>query len=257
MKFIVSWLIRHLPRPFLQRISHVFLSVFKVFYIGNQVECPVCQHTFRRFMPYGRKPARENALCPHCLALERHRLLWLYLHQRTDFFTKDISFLHIAPELCFLKRFAKLDNIDYTTGDLESPLATVKMDVHQIPFDENTFDAVMCNHVMEHVADDIRAMKEIYRVLKPGGWAILQVPFMGKDLQTTYEDPSVTGARERERVFGQSDHVRIYGKDYPNRIRSAGFEVKEDDFVKTMKPELIKRFALPADEVIYLSVKPS
>jgi ubiquinone/menaquinone biosynthesis C-methylase UbiE len=206
-------------------------------------------------MPYGRKPVRENALCPNCLALERHRLLWLYLNQKTDLFTGNTKFLHIAPELCFLNRLNKQANINYITGDLESPLAKVKMDVHKIPFDDDTFDAVMCNHVMEHVEDDVLAMKEIYRVLRPGGWAIMQVPFMGKDLQVTFEDSSVKGPREREKVFGQSDHVRIYGRDYPQRIRSAGFEVTEDDFVHTLDPQLVNRFALPAEEMIYFAVK--
>ena len=255
MKFIISWIIRHFPRTFLQRISHVFLRILQVFYAGNNVVCPVCERRYRKFMPYGRNPARENALCPNCLALERHRLIWLFLEQKTSFFSTDIKFLHIAPELCFIDRFKKLTNLDYISGDLESPLATVKMDVHEIPFEDNTFDAVMCNHVMEHVENDIKAMKEIYRVLKPGGWAIMQVPFMGKDLETTYEDTSVKTSREREKVFGQSDHVRIYGKDYPERIRSAGFMVHEDDFVKTLDPGLVKKYALPANELIYFSVK--
>lgn len=206
-------------------------------------------------MPYGRKPSRGNALCPNCLSLERHRLIWVYLKERTQFFTLPIKFLHIAPEICFIKRFEKLSNIEYITGDIESPLAKVKMDIMNIPFDENTFDAVMCNHVLEHIEEDINAMKEVYRVLKPGGWAILQVPFMGKDLETTFEDPTIRTSSEREQVYGQDDHVRIYGKDYGQRLKKAGFEVIEDDFVRKMSPELVRKYALAPEEIIYFCKK--
>jgi SAM-dependent methyltransferase len=206
-------------------------------------------------MPYGRKPPRENALCPNCLSLERHRLIWIYLHQKTGLFTDQMKFLHIAPELCFIHRFEKLDNLDYTTADIESPLAKVKMDIHHIPFNDGTFDAAMCNHVLEHVEDDIKAMQEIFRVLKPGGWAILQVPFMGKDLDKTYEDPAVDTPAEREKVYGQKDHVRIYGRDYPERLRKAGFEVREDKFVMDLPKAQIIKNALPADEIIYFCKK--
>lgn len=208
-------------------------------------------------LPYGRNPARENALCPNCLALERHRLIWLYLKEKTDFFTEDIKFLHIAPELCFIHRFERLPNLDYISADIESPLAKVKMDIHKIPFEENTFDAAMCNHVLEHVEDDIKAMGEICRVLKPDGWAILQVPFMGKNLTKTYEDPAVITPAEREKVFGQSDHVRIYGQDYADRLRSAGFEVFEDRYVMELSDAEVKKYALPPDEIIYFCKKPA
>jgi predicted SAM-dependent methyltransferase len=255
MKFIISWIIRFVPRTLLQRFSHLFLNILKVFYLGNRVECPVCSARFRKFLPYGRKPPRENALCPNCLSLERHRLLWLYLQERTSFFTASLRFLHIAPELCFIHRFKKLENLEYVTADLESPLAQIKMDIHEIPFKNNTFDVIMCNHVLEHVKNDIHAMKEIFRVLKPGGWAIMQVPFMGKNLEKTFEDDSVSTPMEREQVFGQRDHVRIYGRDYPNRLRQAGFRVKEDNFGQDIDREKVVRYSLPAEEIIYLAWK--
>jgi ubiquinone/menaquinone biosynthesis C-methylase UbiE len=130
------------------------------------------------------------------------------------------------------------------------------MDIHQIPFEENTFDVVMCNHVMEHVEDDLHAMKEIFRVLKKGGWAILQVPFMGKNLEHTFEDPAAARTpSQREKVYGQRDHVRIYGKDYPQRLRNAGFKVREDHYVRALDKTVVARYALPADEVIYLAMK--
>lgn len=250
MKRIVSFLLRKVPRKYLQLVSHHALRVLALFYKGNNVACPVCESTFRKFLPYGRQ-SRENALCPHCLALERHRLIWLYLKTRTDFFTKERKMLHIAPELCFIDRFEALSHLDYITGDIESPLAKVKMDIHDIPFPDHTFDVIFCNHVLEHVADDIRSMQEILRVLKPNGWAILQVPFFYPLKKETYEDQSITSPAEREKAFGQDDHVRMYGKDYGKRLASVGFKVTEEKMAMELSPEEVRKFALPKNEVIY------
>ena len=255
MKQIISWVIKHVPRKVLQRFSHLFLQIIKVFYRGDKVECPVCRQGFRKLLPYGRKPPRDNALCPNCLSLERHRLLWLYLKEKTTLFTEPMDFLHIAPEVCFIHRFEKLSHLNYVTADIESPLAQIKMDIHKMPFEDHSFDAVMCNHVLEHVEDDMLAMREIYRVLRHDGWAILQVPFIEKNLETTFEDPAITSASERERMYGQHDHVRLYGKDYASRLEDAGFSVTQDDFVKTMPDKVIRRYALPPDEVIYFCKK--
>lgn len=159
--------------------------------------------------------------------------------------------LHIAPELCFMSRFEALPNLNYITADIESPLAKVKMDIHDIPFKENSFDIIFCNHVLEHVRDDIQAMNEMRRVLKPGGWAILQIPFFHPIPDETFEDNSITDPREREKTFGQDDHVRLYGKDYPKRLASVGFKVIEDRMVFEMSDEQVKRFALPSTEIIY------
>ncbi|MFW5762523.1 MAG: class I SAM-dependent methyltransferase [Cyclobacteriaceae bacterium] len=249
MKHVISWVIRKIPRKYLQLFSHYVVKILALFYIGNKVTCTVCNRRFRKFLPYGRKP-RENALCPNCLALERHRLLYLYLQRKTNFFTASLKMLHIAPEMCFLHRFEAMKNLDYITADLESPLAKVKMDIHQIPFAENTFDVVFCNHVMEHVDDDLKAMREIYRVLKPGGWAIIQSPQDYKR-ETTLEDPEATTAAQREKLHGQNDHLRTYGADYPKRLSKAGFQVTEDDFVKTLPEDLVKKHALPGEEIIY------
>ena len=147
-----------------------------------------------------------------------------------------------------------MDNIDYTTADLESPLADVKMDVHEIPFGDNVFDVVFCNHVMEHVNDDIKAMSEIHRVLKPGGWAIIQSP-QDYNRDTTLEDPSITDPKDRERIYWQSDHVRLYGLDYGKRLQKAGFKVTEDRYVMELPQERVKRYALPSKEIIYFCAK--
>lgn len=254
MKKIISFVLRKIPRKYIQYFSHHVLRVMAVFYAGDKVQCPIDGRKYRKFLPYGRLDSRPNALCPSSLSLERHRLMWLFLKNKTNFFTNNLSLLHIAPELCFIKIFESMENLNYISGDLESPLAKVKMDVHDIPFEENKFDVVFCNHVMEHVADDIQAMREIYRVLKPGGWAIIQSPVY-MDLEATLEDASITDPKERERLYGQNDHARKYGRDYGNRLRSAGFAVTEDDYLNELSAEDRKKFALPKEEIIYFCEK--
>lgn len=219
------------------------------------MSCPVCQNSYRTFLPYGRK-ARSNALCPHCLSLERHRLMWLFLKDKTRFFDESLDVLHIAPELCFIKIFKKIHGEKYITADLESPLADVKLDVLDMPFAASKFDVVFCNHVMEHVSDDHRAMTEIFRVLKPGGWAIIQVPLFHPLRETTYEDITITEPNAREKAFGQSDHVRMYGKDYSDRLRAVGFTVTEDWMAKSLPNETAIKYALPFDEPIFYCKKP-
>ncbi|WP_286746786.1 class I SAM-dependent methyltransferase [Roseivirga sp. UBA1976] len=254
MKKLISLTLRFVPRRYLQYFSHYILRFVSLFMRGNNVECPICEIKYRKFLPYGRLNPRPNALCPDSLSLERHRLMWLYLKERTSFFNAPHKLLHIAPELCFIDRFKSMENLDYTTADLESPLADVKMDVHDIPFEDNTFDVVFCNHVMEHVEDDIKAMSEIYRVLKKGGWAIIQSP-QDYSRSTTLEDPNITDPKEREKVYWQADHVRLYGLDYGQRLQKAGFTVKEDRFVMELPNEMVRRYALPANEIIYFCAK--
>ena len=255
MKRLISFLIRYVPRKYLQRLSGPGLKIAGLFLSGKAVTCPVCSRSFRRFLPYGRINPRQNALCPNCLSLERHRLIWLYLKEKSNLLTRKQSVLHIAPEACFIPRFEAVHQNLYITADIESPLAKVKMDIHHMPFGDNTFDAVLCNHVLEHVADDIIAMKEIIRVLKPGGFAIMQVPFFHPIPDQTFSDPSITDRRTREKLFGQDDHVRRYGKDYTQRIPQAGFEAIEDDFVNLFSPEQRYRYGLADGEVIYKGVK--
>ncbi len=230
------------------------MKFYSLFLHGDKVECPVCNSKFSHFVPYGRLEPRDNALCPSCLALERHRLMYLYLQQRTNFFKDNLKVLHVAPEYCFIDRFEKMKNLDYITADIESPLAKVKMDLHHIPFEDNTFDVVFCNHVLEHVDDDIHCMAEMRRVLKPTGWAIMQSP-QDWSLATTFEDKTITDPKERERLFKQDDHFRIFGRDYNKRLEQGGWTVKEDRFVMEMPEKEATRFALPKEEIIYLCTK--
>lgn len=253
---IIRTLLKYIPRPVLIRFSLLINRVVALFYIGNKVECPVCDHSFRKFLPYGytKATSRKNALCPRCLSLERHRLMYLYLKEKTDFFTEDLKVLHIAPEQCFYKRFRALENLEYTTGDLESPIADVHFDVQAIPFSDEIYDVVICNHVLEHVDDDTKAMSEIYRILKPGGFAILQVP-QDTDAKKTYEDPTVTDPLEREKHFLQKDHVRLYGLDYAERLSSIGFKVTVDTYSNKFPLEIAKRYSLPLKEIFYFNQK--
>lgn len=251
MKYIIRFFLKYIPRKYLQLFAQLATRVTSIFYIGNKVECTVCHKHYRKFLPYGYGEPRENALCPHCLALERHRLMQLYLQNKTDFYTAKPHVLHVAPEYCFIKRFEKLLGNNYITADLESPLAKVKMDVQAIPFPDNTFDVIFCNHIMEHVDSDLIALQELYRVLKPGGWGIIQSP-INPNREVTYEDPTITSPEERAKHFGQYDHVREFGLDYGKRLARGGFVVFEDDYVKTLPLAEVKRYALPADEIIYL-----
>ncbi len=256
MRKLIQWLVRNIPRPVLIRFSYFFSFVFRLFYAGSRHECPVCGGRFRKLLPYGYgKKTSENRLCPKCLSLERHRLLWLYFKNRSDLFIKPQKMLHIAPEQCFLKRFKKIKTLDYTTGDLESPIADIHFDIRDIPLEDNLYDFVMCNHVMEHIDDEQKAIKEILRILKPGGKAILQVP-LDYSREKTFEDPSITGRKEREEIFGQYDHLRVYGRDYNKRLEMAGFKVDVNNFVNSFSAEQRNKYRLMENEMIYIAYKP-
>ena len=219
---------------------------------GDRYLCPLCEGRFRQFWPSGIDD-RPNTLCPQCSSLERHRLLWLYLKNRTDFFTADLQLLHFAPEAILRDRFKAQPNITYLSTDLDSDLADVHMDITDLQFEDNRFDVILCVHVLEHIPDDAQAMKELYRVLKPGGWAIVQSP-MDVHRATTFEDPSITSPEERERVFNQRDHVRLYGRDYEDRLEAAGFSVKIDGYVRELG-EQAQTYGLNPEEDVYFCTK--
>jgi len=256
MKKIIKFLLKSIPRPLLIRLSFFVRKPLAIIYKGNNVECPVCGKKFKNFLPYGYgKANKNNRLCPYCLSLERHRLLWLYLKSKTEFFTEKMAVLHIAPEQPFLKTFKSLKNLNYISADLYSPIVDVKTDIREMVFADNLFDFVICNHVLEHIDDEQKAMKEILRVLKPGGKAVLQVP-IDYSLSETFEDPSIVSEKDREKYYGQYDHVRQYGADYPQRLRKAGFDVTEDDFVNSFSEEEKEKYRFDKNEIIYFCRKP-
>lgn len=249
-----KFFLNKIPRPILIRLSYVVKPFFLLSLRGNRYTDPIDGRSFSKFLPYGYEQQRENVLSPSTLSLERHRLLWLYLKNHTDFFTAPHKVLHFAPEQAFYKRFQKLKNLDYTTTDLESPLADVKADICNLPFLDNSFDIILCNHVLEHIPDDTQAMKELYRILQPGGTAILQIP---QDLQRkkTFQDDAITDPKERAKIFGQYDHVRVYGRDYFDKLRSIGFEVEEVDLTSNLDPHLVDRYRLAKGEIIPVARK--
>ncbi|HZW78341.1 MAG TPA: methyltransferase domain-containing protein [Flavobacteriaceae bacterium] len=216
---------------------------------GKRFIDPINGQSYLKFLPYGYETIRENVLSPGTLSLERHRLLWLYLTKETNLFREKIKVLHFAPEQAFYKRFRKIKNWDYTTTDLNSPIADVKADICNLPFSDNEFDLIICNHVLEHIPDDTKAMQEIYRVLKSGGTAILQVPYE-KNRKTTFEDNSITDPQERRKIFGQYDHVRVYGMDYFDKLQTIGFKVFPVDYTSKLGKTDIEKYRLPEGELI-------
>jgi len=238
-----------IPRPVLIRLSYLVRPFLKIYLKGTRYTDPIDGSSFRKFLPYGYENQRENVLSPSTLSLERHRLLWLYLKNKTDFFSRNQKVLHFAPEQAFYKRFRKLSNLDYTTTDLNSPLADVKADICDLPFENEGFDFILCNHVLEHIPDDHKAMQELYRILKPGGTAILQIP-QELDRAKTFQDDSIIDPKERAKIFGQYDHVRIYGRDYFDKLRTIGFKVDEADYTSKLSASEIDKYRLAKGEII-------
>lgn len=254
MKKLFKFILNTIPRPLLIRLSYVARPILAVLLKGDKFTDPIDGKSFRMFLPYGYGTQRNNVLSPSTLSLERHRLLWLYLKNETDFFSAPKKVLHFAPEQAFYQTFRNQKNLDYTTTDLFSPLADVKADICDLPFDDNTYDVILCNHVLEHIPDDTKAMQELYRVLKPGGMGIFQIP---QDLSraVTFCDDSITDAKQRAAIFGQYDHVRVYGRDYFDKLRSVGFTVIEEDYTAKIAPELVGKYCLAKGEIIPVCFK--
>lgn len=227
-------------------------TIMSLWYKGNDRYCPVCGKTSRKFLDFG-YPLRSDARCVHCNSLERHRLTWLFFEKKTNIFNNiPKKMLHIAPEQSFQERLSKRIGEGYLTADLFNPAAMVKMDITNIQYPDNSFDVIYCSHVLEHVENDLKAMKEFYRTLQPNGWAVLLVPILEGP---TYEDPSVIDPQERLKAFGQEDHVRKYGTDgvYLNRLKEAGFAVEVFEPSRFLDDEQIEKMGITdaAQEIYY------
>ena len=254
MKHLIKLILNLIPRPVLQRVAGWIVPVVGLLYLGKGKQCPLCGCQRRKFLPYGYVTSRENALCPNCLSLERHRLLWLWLVRESDIGRGAMALpkmLHIAPEVALMRKFKKMyaSTPDrYVTADLESPLADMHFDVQQIPLEAESFDAIICNHIMEHVEDDGKALKELYRIMRRGGWGVILSP-VELEREKTFEDDTITDPAERTRIFGQYDHRRIYGRDYAARLRETGFEVYDIDYKNELSKAEQELYALPADHL--------
>jgi SAM-dependent methyltransferase len=223
-------------------------------YRGDRVECPCCGSTFSRFMPG--LSHRDTRVCPHCGAQERHRALWLYMRERTDLFASpQLSILHWAPEYALQRSLSELPNAAYVSADLHGNEASQHMDMTDVPFKDDTFDLIVCVHVLEHVPDDRQAIREMVRVLKPGGVAMLLVPIVLE--QPTLEDPSIATPEERKEAYWQEDHVRLYGADFPKRLEEEGFEVTVDRWVRSLDQRTLDRYGLFPLEDVYVATKPA
>lgn len=251
MKWLVKILLKIFPRSFLQRVAGWGVPLLGLLYVGRGKECPICGCRRRKFLPYGYVTQRANALCPKCLSLERHRMIWLYLKQQTEFFDHRPQLLHIAPEVALMKRLRRIyaDVPErYQTADLESPLADMHFDIQHIPLQSESFEVIFCNHILEHVEQDGIALAELYRIMRPGGWGIILSP-VELEREHTFEDPSITDPAERTRLFGQYDHCRVYGRDYVERLAAAGFEVEDIDFSEQISEQAAKLYALSKEHL--------
>ena len=228
--------------------------IIDLYFRGNKFYDPINNKSYRKFLPYGYINQRSNALSPGTLSLERHRLLWLYLKNETNFFNSKIKILHIAPEQAFFKFLKSLNNKNYITFDLNSPLADVKGDICKMPFDDNFFDLILCNHVLEHIDDDKKAMQELFRVLNKNGTAILQVP-IDLEKKETFEDVNIKTKQERMEKFGQYDHVRIYGRDYFKKLKKVGFHVEQNKYASNFSKIEIKKYSIVENEIIPICKK--
>lgn len=226
----------------------------RIFNAGRAHYCPVCNSHIRKLFPYG-DPPRNGALCPVCNSLERHRLDIIFLKNKTNLYDGNPKkILHVAPELFMELQFRKINTVEYVSADIKNPRAMLKVDITSMDIPDNSFHAIYCSHVLEHIEDDHKALKELLRVLKPGGWALLQVPI---NAPTTFEDPSITSPEERKKIFGQSDHVRRCGPDYINRMKSVGYITDCLRATDILEPEACEKMGVQKNRLIFHCIKPS
>lgn len=252
---LLHWALGHIPRPWLIRLSMQTHRLWEPLFRGQGFTDPINGRQYRRFLPYGYGKLRPNALSPGTLSLERHRALWLYIQRFTDWWKSPKDVLHIAPEQIFHKLFRKNPLWKITSLDLHSPLADIRADITRMPLEDESFDLIFCNHVLEHIPDDRKAMDELFRVLRPGGSAVLQIP-LDIDREKTFEDPGITDPKQRAELFGQYDHVRVYGMDFFDRLEKIGFRTQKVYVRDRFSADEILKYGLDAGEIIPVAHKP-
>jgi hypothetical protein len=240
-----------MPSPAATAAKQVRNRLQALMHRGTEVACPLCERTFARFLP---SRGRPMAICPGCRSMERHRMFWLFFERRTELFEGPVRVLHFAPEAHLEKRLRALPSVDYVSADLIRTDVDVRVDVTKIDLPDESFDVVLCSHVLEHVPDDRLAMRELLRITRRDGWALLTTP-VSDDLEDTFEDWNLTTAAERTAAFGQEDHVRLYGRNFPDLLREQGWEV--DVTPMSLSSEESRLFGIPpAEQRLYLGRRP-
>ena len=231
------------------------LVLRSLLFVGNKHICPCCGWKLRAFTHGGTSlKVRHHGYCPRCNAKARHRRDWLFLEQKTNLFRDNLRLLHVSPKYSLLRRLKKLPNLRYTAVDLYTrPHMDIKMDLAATPVPSATFDAIICIHVLEHVKDDRGAMRELFRVLKPGGWALISVPIRLD--QKTYEDSTITTPEGRRQAFGEISHYRFYGYDLVDRLEACGFQV-QCDLGQDIDPQIMATYGLLDDENVFYCTRP-
>ena len=234
-----------------QLVKHeVFLrGMFALLYYGSRHQCTICNKKLRTFLQL----SNHDLLCPKCGSLARDRRLWTILNE--NYIKRGISVLDFSPSRPLARKMKSIAGIKYISTDLSGNfIADFQYDITKLALNDNNIDLIICYHILEHITDDATAMAELYRVLKPGGMGIFQIP---QDLNraTTFSDDTITDQKERAKIFGQYDHVRIYGRDYFDKLRSIGFTVIEEDYTKRIAPELVEKYCLAKGEIIPVCYK--
>ena len=247
-------LLKALPQILLDKFEIYFRHFFALFFRGNNAYCPICEMNFKKFIPLNYQAVDTNYLCPRCGSAQRQRLLWLYLSARCLILSDHPVLLHLSPRSCLVHKLRSIRNLTYVTSDYEKKTMDRQFDLRNIQEQNDTYDIIVCYHIMEHIQEDIKAMREIYRILKPGGVALFQVPFWDKD---TFENPEIRTSEDRRVAFGQGDHVRIYGyDDFTLRLSKSGFTVTPVRYAGQLGPQICRKYVLNEDEIIFACHKP-
>jgi SAM-dependent methyltransferase len=228
-----------------------------IYWLGSKHQCPICRWPARAFRPLSVNPDFPER-CSRCGSLARHRLLWLFFQRRTNLFQAPLEVLHFSPEACFTGKFSRLKNLKYTTADVEGGYTSwmETLDVTAIAKPDETYDAVICLHVLQAVEEDHKAMRELFRVLKPGGWAILNSR-LDIYAERTRPNPALPPLEVRAQSSNRDFAFRIYGRDFADQLREAGFEVEIVPFGKSLTSEEIDRYYLHVPGDVYLCRRPS
>ncbi len=230
------------PEKLRIRLIMLKMQLKSLAYTGDTFYCNCCRKTFSRFLPYGNIP-RENACCPWCHSLERTRVLQAYLERETDLFRRERKVLHFAPEWIIRKRFRQsAGRRGYYSADINPALADHVADIMQIPFPDETFDYIICSHVLGHVPDEKKAVSEMYRVLKPGGEALVMT-VIDPDNPETFENPELTTPEERFAAYGEQDLLRLHGRDFADRLAGENINVEVIDYRTKLPPSENRRMS--------------